>query len=444
MMFGPAHFHRIAELVLHYAQADQCEVLFLAREEALTRFANSYIHQNVARSDAHVSVRVVLGKRIGVASTNDLSAEQLRKTTDEALAIARLQVEDPDFRSLPGPAPIPDVSAFSAATAECSPDERARRVGVVCRLAQENGLRASGSLSTRWNEVGVANSLGVRAHFIGTQANLVTVVMGDTGSGYSRAVAGDIAEIDAEAVGREAVDKALRSANPVDLEPGEYEVVLEEHAVADLLSYMAYLGFSAQALQEGRSFMRLGEQLVGPEITIWDDGLDPTGLPMPFDFEGVPKQRLEIITQGVAKGVAYDSYTAGREPGRVSTGHALPAPNTFGPMPHNLFMAPGTTPRQELGRTIRRGLWVTRFHYVNPVHPLKAILTGMTRDGTFLIENGEIVRPIKDLRFTQSALEALNQVVAIGRETRLAGGFHGGLRVPALHIGRFRFTSATR
>lgn len=444
MMLGAEQFQRIAELVLQHARADQAEVLFLAREEALTRFANSYIHQNVARQDAHVSVRVVLGKRIGVASTNDLSEDQLRKTTDEALAIARLQVEDPEFRSLPGPAPIPAVQAFSAATAACSPDERARRVGVICRLAKEKGLRASGSLATRSSEIGVANSLGVRAHFADTHANLVTVVMGDTGSGYSRAAAIDIADIDAEAVGREAVDKALRSASPIELEPGEYEVVLEEYAVAELLSYMAYLGFSAQALQEGRSFMRLGEQLVGPEITIWDDGLDPSGLPMPFDFEGVPKQRLEIITQGIAKGVAYDSYTAGREPGRVSTGHALPAPNTFGPMPQNLFMAPGSTPRQELGRTIQRGLWVTRFHYVNPVHPLKAILTGMTRDGTFLIENGEITRPVKDLRFTQSILEALNHVVAISRETRLSGGFRGGLRVPALHIGRFRFTSATR
>jgi len=157
----------------------------------------------------------------------------------------------------------------------------------------------------------------------------------------------------------------------------------------------------------------------------------------------VPKRRLELITRGVAQGVAYDTYTAGREPGRVSTGHALPAPNSFGPVPFNLFMAPGSTPRQELGRSIQRGLWVTRFHYVNPVHPLKAILTGMTRDGTFLIENGELTRPVKDLRFTQSTLEALSEVVAIGRETRLVGGFFGGGRVPALHLRRFRFTGVT-
>lgn len=443
-MFGPEKFKHIADVVLQHSQADQTELVFMAAEEALSRFANSYIHQNVNQGDARVSIRAVVGRRIGVAATNDLSDDSLRSTAEHALAIARLQVEDPDFHSLPGPVPIAALEDYSERTAHCSPEERARRVGIICGLAKEKGLLASGSLSTGWREIGVANSLGVHAHAIGTEAQLTTVIMGDTGSGYANVLGTDIDTIDAAALAHEAVDKAVRSANPIEVEPGEYEVVLEPYAVATMLSYMTFLGFSALALQEGRSFMRLGEQIVGPEITIWDDGLDPTGRPMPFDFEGVPKQRLEIITAGVAKGVAYDSYTAGREPGRVSTGHGLPAPNSFGPIPFNLFMAPGSTPRRELGRTIKRGLWVTRFHYVNPVHPLKAILTGMTRDGTFLIEDGQITRPVKDMRFTQSALEALSDVVAISQETQLTGGFGGGLRVPALHLRRFRFTGVTR
>jgi predicted Zn-dependent protease len=442
-MIGSERFHQIVEVILQHSRAEQTEVVFLGGEESLTRFANSYIHQNVARGDAQVSVRAVTNRRIGVSSTNDLSEESLRRTADQALEIARLQVEDPDFRSLPGPAPVRQVDVFSAATAECTPEERARRVGIICQLAKEKGLKASGSFSTGWNEVGVANSLGVRAYVARTGTDVSTVIMGETGSGYAKAISTDIAAVNLEAVGREAVDKALRSAEPMELEPGEYEVVLEEYAVADMVDHASYLAFSALALQEGRSFMRLGERIVGPEISIWDDGLDPTGLSMPFDFEGVPKQRLEIITEGIAKGVAYDTYTAGREPGRTSTGHALPAPNSFGPIPFNLFMAPGTTPREELGRGITRGLWVTRFHYVNTVHPLKAILTGMTRDGTFLIENGEVTRPVKDLRFTQSILEAFSEVVAISRETRLTGGFFGGTRVPAMHLRRFRFTGAT-
>jgi len=442
-MFGPERFQQIAETVLRHSSADQTEVLFMAGEEALTRFANSYIHQNIARGNAQVSVRAILGRRSGVASTNDLSEEALRRVAEEALEIARMQVEDPAFRSLPGPAPIPTVESFFPETASCPPEERARRVGTICRLARERGLRASGALSTGWSELGVANSLGVRAYFPFTRAELNTVIMGESGSGHATAVAADLKDLDEEAIGREAIEKALRSTNPIELPPGEYEVVLEEYAVATMLNYMAYLGFSAMALQEGRSFMRLGERIVGPEVTIWDDGLDPSGLPLPFDFEGVPKQRVDLIVQGVAQAVVYDSYTAGREEGRSSTGHALPAPNTFGPLPLNLFMAPGSTPRQELGRSIERGLWVTRFHYVNPVHPKQAILTGMTRDGTFLIENGEITRPVKDLRFTQSALEALSEVVAISRETRLVSGFLGGIRVPALHLRRFRFTGAT-
>ena len=442
-MFGPERPQQIAQTVFRCSRADQTEVLFLAGEESLTRFANSYIHQNVARQDAQVSVRAVVGRRVGVAATNDLSPESLRRTTEQAVAIAQVQEEDPHFRSLPGPAAIPSTSAFAQKTAACPPEERARRVGVICRLAQEKGLRASGALSTGWAEMAVANSLGVQAHFPYTRAELNTVIMGDSGSGHASTVALDIEAVDEEAIGREAVDKALRSADPAELEPGEYEVVLEEYAVATLLVYMAYLGFSAMALQEGRSFMRLGEQIVGPEISIWDDGLDPAGLAVPFDFEGVPKQRVELIAQGVARAVVYDSYTAGREEGHASTGHALPAPNSFGPLPTNLIMAPGETPRRELGRSIQRGVWVSRFHYVNPVHPLRAVLTGMTRDGTFLIENGQVARPVRDLRFTQSALEALSEVAAISRERRLLPGFFGGILVPALHLRRFRFTGTT-
>ncbi len=442
-MFGPERFQQIAETVIRNSGADQTEVVFVAGEEALTRFANSYIHQNIARSNAQVSVRAILGRRSGVASTTDLSEDALRRVAEEALEIARMRGEDPDFRSLPGPSPIPLVESFSSGTASCPPEERARRVGTICRLAREHGLRASGALSTGWSEIGVANSLGIGAYFPLTRAELNTVILGESGSGHATAIATGLEELDEEAVAREAIDKALRSAHRIEIPPGEYEVVLEEYAVATMLNYMAYLGFSAMALQEGRSFMWLGERIVGPEVTIWDDGLDPSGLPIPFDFEGVPKQRVNLIVEGVAQAVVYDSYTAGREEGRSSTGHALPAPNAFGPLPLNLFMAPGTTPRQEMGRSIERGLWITRFHYVNPVHPKKAILTGMTRDGTFLIENGEVTRPVKDLRFTQSALEALSEVVAISKETRLVPGFFGGTRVPALHLRRFCFTGAT-
>jgi predicted Zn-dependent protease len=443
-MFGPERFQRIAEVILQHSQADQTELFLWAKESGLTRFANSYIHQNVSQKDAEVAIRAVVGRRVGVTRTNDLSPESLKRTTDQAIAIARVQVEDPGFSSLPEPASIPSVEAFAPGTADCTPQERARRVSAICRLAKGKNLQASGALSTGWAEYMVANSLGVRAYFPFTRAEWNIVVMGDSGSGHASAVAVDLDVLDGETMGREAVDKALRSADPVDLPPGEYEVILEEYATAMMLSYMSFLGFSSLALQEKRSFMRLGERILGPEISIWDDGLDATGLPRPFDFEGVPKKRLDLIKEGVAQAVVYDSYTAGREQDRASTGHALPAPSIRGPMPQNLFLAPGDTPREELVRSVKHGVWITRFWYVRPVHPLSVTLTGMTRDGTFLIENGEITKPVKNLRFTQGILEALNDVAAISRETRLVPAFFGSARVPALHLRRFLFTGATK
>jgi predicted Zn-dependent protease len=290
----------------------------------------------------------------------------------------------------------------------------------------------------------VSNSRGVFAHFPSTISDLTVVVMSDDSSGYASACSADVREIDAEETGREAIGKALRSRNPRNIDPGEYTVILEEPAVAELLQYIAYLGFGALAVQEGRSFMggKFGQRVTGENISIWDDGLDPSGLPMPFDFEGVPKQRVDIISRGVAEGIVYDSYTADKEH-KESTGHALPAPNTYGPLPTNLFMQPGDATREEMLASVERGLWITRFHYVNPVHPLKAILTGMTRDGTFWIEKGEVVGAIKNLRFTQGILEALSQARLIGRETKLHRGFLGGIRVPALCLDTFAFTGAT-
>ena len=210
---------------------------------------------------------------------------------------------------------------------------------------------------------------------------------------------------------------------------------------------MAYTGFSAVAMQEGRSFMvgKIGQQIVDSRVSIWDDGQDPRGLPLPFDFEGVPKQRVDLIEKGVARGVVYDSYRAGKEEGKSSTGHALPAPNTFGPFPMNAFFGPGDATLEEMIASTERGLYVTRFHYTRPVEPTKVVVTGMTRDGTFLIENGKIAYPVKNLRFTQSYLEALNQVDMIGKELRLLAGMGGLARTaqPALKLGSFNFTGAT-
>ncbi len=446
-MLGRERIKQITDNILARSAADQTEVVVIAGDQALTRFANSTIHQNVSEVDTEVRIRTVLGKRIGVATTNKLSDGALEETLDRALSIARLQPENPDFKSLPGPQPIPDVAAYSEATAGCTPEQRAQGAGAICLMAREAGVIGSGLLSTSVLEIGVANSLGTFAYFPTTRADISAVVLSDTSAGYAAARSLDVNELDYETIGREAVGKCLRSQNPRALEPGKYTVILEPYAVQDFVNMMSWTGFSAVSLQEGRSFMvgKLGKQLVDSRVSIWDDGLSSEGIPMPFDFEGVPKRRVDFIEHGVARDVIYDSYRAGKEEGKESTGHALPAPGGMGPFPLNTFFGPGDASLEGMIAGTERGIYVTRFHYTRPVEPKTVIVTGMTRDGTFLIENGEIAYPVKNLRFTQSYLEALNQVDRIGKELRLLGGM-GDIAhdsVPALKLHGFNFTGAT-
>jgi predicted Zn-dependent protease len=446
-MLGEQKIKQVTDRVLALSEADQTEVMFFGETSSLTRFANNYIHQNVAENNTQVTIRMVIGKKVGVASTNDLSDEGLSKAVENAATITRFQLDNADFKSLPTPEDARHAGAvgkgFVERTASATPEMRADGAGAICRLAAENGLTAAGSFTTGAQELAVANSLGVFAYDNFTVANLLTVVMGDSSSGYADRTSKDVGEIDAEAVAREAVGKAVRSKDPVSIDPGDYTVVLEEYAMGDLIEWLNYTGgFSALAKQEGRSFLKEGEKITGDNITVYDDGGDPRGMPLAIDFEGVRKQRVDLITGGVAREPVYDSYTAGREEGKRSTGHGLPAPNTFGPFAINLFLEAGNTPKTDLIRDIKRGIWVTRFHYLSVVHPLKTILTGMTRDGTFLIENGELTKPIKNLRFNQNILEAW-QDATLANSLKLQRGYFGGTMVPAARIERFTFASGT-
>lgn len=428
------------EDLVQRSTADETEVMVTETDSALTRFANNGIHQNVAERNATVRVRVVKDGKTGVASLNQLSPATAGDVLGRAVEIADLQPAG-EVVPMPGPEKAATVSAWFDRTATATPEERADFVAAICRRAGQKGLKAFGAFSTTGGQVAIANSKGVFHHHRGTQAAVNSVVMGEAGSGYADRSALDVASLDGEDLAEEVIDKAGRNQQAEPVAPGVYEVVLEEYAVAEMLEFMSYIGFSALALQEGRSFMRLNERITGDRVTIWDDGLDPSGIPAPFDFEGVPRQRVDLIREGVAAGVVYDQQTAARE-NRQSTGHGLPAPNTQGPFATNLFMAPGSTDRAKLAEGIKRGLWVTRFWYVRVVQPKASIITGMTREGTFLIEDGKLTRPVKDLRFTQSILEALAGTVALANTTKLqASEYFGATRVPALRLERFTFTS---
>jgi predicted Zn-dependent protease len=412
----------------------------------LTRFATNHIHQNVAESNAELRVRAVVGKKVGVATTNRLDDASLRHVTAQALEIAKLQPENPEFHSLPAAQPITPAPSYSERTARFTPEERAHNVNTIVQLAKDHHLESAGAFSTGVQSLAVANSLGIFAYEARTNAEVHAVVMADErGSGYTQNMSLDVSTLDFEAMAHEAVDKALRSRNPIDIELGEYPVVLDAYANAEMLQNLIFMGFSATAVQEERSFMngQFGKQLVHPLVTLYDDGHDPATPAQAFDYEGVPKQRVMLIDRGIANAVVYDSFTAARE-GKANTGHALPAPNSFGPIPLNTVMEAGQASVEELIRGIDRGIYVTRFHYTNVLHPVKTVFTGMTRDGTFLIEHGELTRPIKNLRFTQSILDVLRGVQALGRN-RVQWSESSELSVvaPAIRSTTFNFTGIT-
>ncbi len=426
------------------AGAGEVEALVSVDRAQLTRFANSEIHQNVAETNGSLNLRVAIGKRVGVASSNRLDDDGLRRVAETAVAIARNSAELEDWGGLPEPTPITDVpAAWSDATAGTTPEQRAAGVRAVIAAADAAGVRAFGSFSTSTEELGIVNSHGVRAAQRRTASQLLTVTMANDGrSGYAEQGGVDVGAIDAAAVGREAAEKARASANPAAVEPGDWTVVLEEYAVVDLLSMLAYMGFSALAVQEERSFAEPGKVIGSELVTIVDDASEPGAMPMSFDYEGVAKQRVVLVDRGVCRDVVFDAQTAARA-GRTSTGHGLPAPNPYGPFPLNMVMSPGSTARDDLVGEMDRGLLVTRFHYTNPVHPKLAIVTGMTRDGTFLVEGGRITGPVRNLRFTQSYLAALAGTVAVGRERRTIRGDFGGVLVPPVRIEGWTFTGAT-
>jgi len=431
---------RFTTSLLERSSADQTEVMVTEWDSALTRFANNGIHQNVAERNIGVRVRVVKDGRTGVASLNQLNDTAATNVLDRALAVAALQPAGEGV-PMPGPAPAPEVDAWSEATAAATPEERADFVGAICEQAAGAGLKAFGAFSTTAGQLLIANSQGVYHHHRSTQATVNSVVIGEAGSGYADRSAVDVGDLERDALAAEVIDKAARNQNALPIDPGVYEVVLEEYAVAEMLEFLSFMGFGALSAQEERSFMRLGERITGEAIAIWDDGLDRSGLPAPFDLEGVPKQRVDLIKNGVATGLVYDQLTATRA-GRPSTGHGLPAPNTDGPFAVNLFMAPGQSRKDELASGIKRGVWITRFWYVRIVQPKASVITGMTREGTFLIENGRVTRPVKDLRFTESILKALEGTQALSDSTKLqASEYFGATRVPAVRLGAFTFTS---
>lgn len=447
-MLGYEKLKQLAESSLALSKADQTEILLHTVDSSLSRFANNTIHQNVFEANATARVRVILGKRAGVAETNDISAEGIGRAIATARAIAQAQPDSPN-NALPTPSTASRVDAFVQRTADCSPETRAQVISKLCKQAASQKLIAAGAFRTDAYEIAVANSLGAFQFHQGTYADLHTVVMNDAGtaSGFASAASPDARALDGEYLTRTAIDKAARSQNPIALAPGEYTVILEPACVAMMLQYLAWHTFNALAVQEERSFVRgkRGELVFSPLVNLYDDGLSPDGYPSPFDHEGVPRQKVTFIENGIARDVVYDTFTARRD-NVASTGHSLPAPNVQGPLPRNLFLAGGDKSFEELIASVQRGILITRFWYTRVVAPRTVMMTGLSRDGTFLIENGQVSLPVKNLRFTTSYIDALKNTRAVGRDTKLFRDdmYDMNFRVPALVVDGFNFTGVTQ
>jgi predicted Zn-dependent protease len=443
------NFREIVDIVMNASPADQTEVLAMEQDESLTRFANNFVHQNVTELNAQITIRSVIGTKVGIAVSNDVRKDSLRDLASRAYDLAKLQPENPEFPGLPGPQPIARIEAFDSSVAECTPEQRAMSVGVICRKAASAGCSAAGSMTTSAFTIGVANSRGVFAQHRSTMVDASTVIMGNNSSGWAQSSGWQLKAIDTESLADEALAKVRMGVDPTDYEPGEYTVILDPYATADLLEMLAFDGMGALAVQEGRSWLngRIGQRIMADSVTIVDNGLDSAGMPWPFDFEGVPKKVVAIIESGVAKGPVYDTFTAARENGKQSTGHATPPSpqGRFGPAPMNLFLRTGASSLESMIKSTKLGLYITRFWYTRTVHPRDAMVTGMTRDGTFVVRDGEIAHPVKSLRFTQSYVEALKYTEAIGATARLLrSGFGGATSVPPVKLAKFTFTSSTR
>ena len=437
---------RVLELVGDRAEV---EVAASSGRSAITRFANSTIHQNVAEDHVGVRLRLVADGRVAGSSTNRTDSGGLARLVETAFAAAALRPRDPHW---PGPAPpaeAPAVEHWDPATAGAPAEDRA---GVVADFVGAGpGLSGAGYCSSNGFQVFFANSAGQRVWGRTSSATVDGIhrLIGPSyaggapaadGSGWQSAVS--LGDLDGGRAGATAAAKARAGADVLELEPGHYQVVLEPACVADVLNFLVGYGFSGKAHAEGRSFVQLGQAQFDPSVSITDDATDPRSSNLAFDAEGTPRRRVELVRDGTSTGLLHDRRSAAQA-GTDSTGHGVVGGESYGPVPSTLVLSPGKVAPADLIGGVDRGLLVTEFWYTRILDPKTQVVTGLTRNGVFLIEKGEVAGAVANLRFTQSYVEALapGNVVALGADARLRGG---DAIVPSLHLASWHFTGGAR
>jgi predicted Zn-dependent protease len=422
----------IAKFILDNTKGE-AQVNVLDYSHYLIRFTRNTVHQSIQEKGFYASVKVVIDKRIGEASSNSVEENALKEMIQRAEIIASLSPPNPEFVSLPKPSPLRFSSIFVEPP---SPIEASEMVKSAIEVAKKKGVELSGSLACRQGDVCVLNSLGIDSSAPTSEYAFRLVATKEDGSGFASIQTYDWRKINPGELAEEAVERALMTRNPREIEPGEYDVVLLPYAVDEIMLFFGWFGFNAQALQEGRSFLegRMGEKIFDESITLIDDA-ENAQMPFPFDWEGVAKQKVVLVEKGIAKGVVYDSFTAHKE-GRESTGHSMRG----GPFPSDMILYPGEHSLEELIESLDKGILVTRLHYTNIVHPKLLVFTGMTRDGTFFVEKGKIKYPLRNLRFTQNLINAFSDEVLIGKEAKRGDQS----LVPPIRLNKFNFTGISR
>ena len=456
-------FDRIRKL----STADEVEVLFSGGAFALTRFANNTIHQNVAEENHIVSVRTAFRGRTARATTNKFDDDGLRRVVESSESLARIQHPDPDLLPMPdsreatgsadeGVRATQVPSRHFAETAAITPQLRADGVRKIVEVAQKHKLTTAGIFSSSESVEGIFNSRGLSNWHTQTLAEVSITMLGADASGWQKANSPDVTNLDPLGLAETAAKKAIDSAHPAEIPAGKYTVILEPAAALDIVGFM-FWDYSGMAILDQRSFLtgRIDSQLFGENITIWDDVAHPLQTGSPFDGEGMRRMRVPLVEKGVVKRVVYARATAARmkrsehkdKAGPIApTGHGFPLPNEIGEMPLNIVFAAPQNPQtlSEMIASTQRGVLVTRLWYIREVDPYEKMLTGMTRDGTFLVENGRVRQGVRNFRFNESLIHMLSNVEAMSVPRRSCGEESFDMVVPAMKIRDFNFTEVTK
>lgn len=456
-MIDAERIHDIFSRIQKFSISDEVEAIVAGGRSSLTRFANNTIHQNVSEEGYVVSIRVAMDGKTARATTNRLDDEGLRRAVEAAQQIARVQQPDPDLLPVPTPEEagvVEPMSRHFAATAAITAEDRAKAVEEIVGIAKLRKQTAAGIYSSSETVEALMNSRGLSRFHRQTSAEVSITMLAEDSSGWQKSNSPNVANLQPQHLAEVAAEKASRSAHPREVPPGKYTVVLEPAAVLDLLGFM-FFDFGGTALLEQRSFLnnRLGTKLFGENVTIHDNAYHPLQSGADFDGEGVPRQRVALVENGVVKNLVYARATARKiqqsgfasQLGKIQpTGHGFPLPNEIGEAPMNIVMQGGDGGPESLVAGVERGILITRLWYIREVDPYEKILTGMTRDGTFLIEKGKLAGGVRNFRFNQSLIDLLKNIEALGKPVRASGEESFDMVVPPIRAKNFNFTELTK